>query len=232
MTIADDLAARVTAIARERWETSAGRQVPDVRDLPFGNVGRTFEACFLYADLSDSTNLVQSVPNTLAAEYYKVFLHCASKLIQREGGTIEAYDGDRVMGIFLGDGKESAAVRAGALLHAAVRDLINPQFAQVYAMHRELKYTVGIDTGAVLACKAGVRGESELVWIGQAANFAAKLNSFPALDHDYPMRVTESVLMRLEPGLRQFVDGSDAWEGPYNNVGVRHYRSLGYLALE
>lgn len=232
MTLKDDLTARIQTIAREQWAAPAGRVVPDTTSMPFANVGRIFEACFLYADLSDSTSMVRTVAATQAAEYYKAFLHCASKLIQHEGGTIEAYDGDRVMGIFLGSTKEAAAVTAAAKLQAAVRDVINPTFASVYPSHHELRYTVGIDCGSVLACKAGVRGESELVWVGAAANLAAKLNSFPKLDHSYPTRITESVLVRLPQGLREFRDGSNAWDGPYQSVGVNHYRSLGWLEIE
>jgi len=39
----------------------------------------------------------------VAAEIYKTYLHCAAKIIRSEGGSITSYDGDRIMGIFIGD---------------------------------------------------------------------------------------------------------------------------------
>lgn len=44
-----------------------------------------------------------------AAEIYKSYLHCASKIIRCENGVITAFDGDRVMGIFIGDLKNTSA---------------------------------------------------------------------------------------------------------------------------
>jgi hypothetical protein len=47
----------------------------------------------LYADLADSTKLVDEYQRPFAAEIYKTFLHCAGKIIRAEDGTITAYDG-------------------------------------------------------------------------------------------------------------------------------------------
>ncbi len=225
MSVESDLKDRVAAIAVDAWTVSAGRVVPDATALPLGNNGKTLNACFLYADLSDSTGLVKRTPPKRAAEYYKAFLHCASKLIEANSGTVEAYDGDRVMGVFLGDEKEKNAVIAAFQLKLAMLTIVNPIFATTYGdNHVGLSYTVGIDTGEVLVCKAGIRGTSELVWIGAAANYAAKLNSFPNLEHSYETRITAAVYAKLPPYV--FPDGSSAWSGPFTDVGVTYYRSL------
>src|SRR5574343_52102 len=56
-------------------------------------------------------------------------------------------------------------------LSYAVREIINPEFSRVYTTsHRELRHTVGIDTSTVLVSKTGVRIDSDLVWVGPAAN--------------------------------------------------------------
>jgi class 3 adenylate cyclase len=47
-----------------------------------------------------------------AAEIYKTFLHCAAKIIRSEDGVITAYDGDRIMAVFIGNAKNTSAVRA------------------------------------------------------------------------------------------------------------------------
>ena len=40
----------------------------------------------------------------------------------------------------------------------------------------KIGHGVGIDTGTVLAVRAGVRGDNDLIWIGRAPNLAAKLS--------------------------------------------------------
>lgn len=231
MTLRDDLAARVMSIVGDAWTVTAGRVVPEVEALPFGNVGKQFDACFMYADLSDSTGMVNRVSPTRAAAYYKAFLHCASKLIKAEGGTIEAFDGDRVMGIFLGAGKEAAAVRAALKLVDAMQEILEPAFAAANPDHRVLQFTVGIDSGPVLASKTGVREDADLVWVGSAANYAAKLNSFAGLDHDFKVRITERVKQALPRNLLVFATGGDAWQGPYTDTGTPHYRTTGSLSV-
>ncbi|HID9490282.1 TPA: adenylate/guanylate cyclase domain-containing protein [Stenotrophomonas maltophilia] len=225
MTFETDLAQRVAAIATEDWTVTPGRVVPDVAGLPFANQGKTLSACIMYADLSNSTTMVDNTPRERAAEYYKAFLYCASRIIEKNGGTIEAYDGDRVMGVFLGVGKEDNAVRASLQLTRAMTTIVNPAFLNEYPLeHANLQFTVGIDSGDVMACKAGVRGTSELVWVGPAANYAAKLNSFPELNHDYPTRITEAVHSQLTAWT--FIQsGLTIWEGPWERSGKLHYRT-------
>ena len=186
----------------------------------------------MYADLSGSTELVNRVRPSVAAEIYKAFLHCASQLITKNEGVIEAYDGDRVMGVFLGEGKENRAVTAAFQLSRAIATIVNPTFRLTYTDHEDIKYTVGIDSSELLVCKAGVRGDSDLIWIGSAANYAAKLNSFPGLDHGYPLRVSKRVFDSLD-GLKTFQQsGENCWQGPYTDLDpLIHYRSLANLDL-
>ncbi|MDQ1061672.1 class 3 adenylate cyclase [Stenotrophomonas sp. SORGH_AS 282] len=232
MTLRSDLQTRVNDIASSPWNVAQGRVVPELQALPHANSGKTLSACLLYADLSDSTGLVSRLSATRAAEYYKAFLHCASRLITIEGGVIEAYDGDRVLGVYLGASKEEHAVNTAFRLTRAMATIVNPTFERIYrTAHEPLKFTVGIDTGEVMVCKAGVRGDSDLIWVGTAANYAAKLNSFAGLDHDYPVRASRAVVESLPVGLRTQMDGGAAWHGPYNDTGIVHYRSATWLEV-
>ena len=232
MTFREDLADKVAEISAGNWDVTGGRVVPELRAISLGNVGKALSACVLYADLSGSTEIVDRMKPESAAECYKAFLHCASKLITKNDGVIEAYDGDRVMGVFLGDRKETRAVVAALQLHAAMKEIVNPQFHRRYRDHRDLRYTVGIDAGDVLVCKAGVRGDSDLIWVGSAANYAAKLTSFRGLDHEYPTRITGRVFALIEPWVKVWVGGGNAWEGPYKEVSPHnHYRCSGMLAV-
>lgn len=228
MTFKEDLVTKVRELAHEAWgDIPSGYAVPTPDDLTFSNTGRRLNACILYADICGSTAMVNDLTDTLAAEYYKAYLHCAAKIIKRNDGEITAYDGDRVMAVFLGDSKEDDAVGAALELNYAVDQIINPEFFGFYlAAHRRLRHTVGIDASTVLVSKTGVRVESDLVWVGPAANYAAKLNSFDGLDSDYQIRVTHEVFVALSDTCLLGTSGEQIWQGPYTNFQPRrHYRT-------
>jgi class 3 adenylate cyclase len=228
MSLREELIEKIHELASEQWGNVAmGFVTPSPEDLTFGNTGRRLNACFLYADIHGSTKMVDELQATLAAEYYKAFLHCAAKVIKRNAGEVIAYDGDRIMAIFLGNDRADQAINTAMQLHFAVLEIVNPGFAAVYGtLHRPLQHTVGIDSGEVLASKIGVRIDSDLVWVGSPANYAAKLNSFHGLDPQYPTRVTQEVFAVLNPTSLFGSNGEKMWEGPYTDVGERkHYRS-------
>ena len=228
MTFKEELTEKVREYARTPWgDIPDGYAIPAPEDLTFGNTGRRLDACILYADIHGSTAMVNELTDTLAAEYYKAYLHCAAKIIKNNSGAPTAYDGDRVMAAFLGQGKEDAAVGAALQISFAVDEIINPQFLEMHTTnHRKLRHTVGIDLGKVLVSKIGVRVDSDLVWVGAAANYAAKLNSFSGLDPDYPIRVTAELFSKLSHQSLLGSAGESMWQGPYKNVDARlHYRT-------
>ena len=234
MALKDDLIAKVREYSTQRWgDIPNGYVVPTAEQLTFANSGVRINACVLYADLHRSTEMVDALSDTLAAEYYKAYLFCAAKIVKDNEGEITAYDGDRVMAIYKGDDDARAAVITALQLHYAVNFLVNPIFRQTYGyMHRDLQHTVGIDYGRLLVAKTGVRIDSDLVWVGPAANYAAKLNSFDGLNITYPTRATKDVLARLKPGdFYRKSDGGTIWDGPYVNVGKDHYRSNIFLEI-
>jgi class 3 adenylate cyclase len=115
---------------------------------------------------------------TFSAEVYKTFLHCAADVIREEGGVITAYDGDRIMAIFTGESKNTSAVRCALKINFAVLHIIQPALNKQYPEKNfTLRHVVGIDTSRLRTARTGVRGDNDLVWIGRAANYAAKLTS-------------------------------------------------------
>jgi class 3 adenylate cyclase len=231
MALKDELEARIYSYATSVWPPlPQGRVVPDndSPNLTQGNRGVRLNATVLYADIAGSTTMVDTLSATRAAEYYKAYLDCAAKILKNNGGVITAYDGDRVMAMFMGDAQVKDAVTSALQLNWAVEQLINPIFDDIYkANHLTLRHTVGIDSSEILAAKIGVRLDNDVVWIGPAANYAAKLNSFDGLDSTYPIRITEQALDML--GLATFTrtsTGQSIWEGPYSNLQRgTHYRT-------
>jgi class 3 adenylate cyclase len=177
MTLADDMKSEVAKIFREQWSKRAGQVVPEPENIKLGNDAIEFaKATVLYADLSGSTAMVNAKSWTFAAEVYKTFLYCAARLVRAEGGTITSYDGDRIMGIFVGENPCTRATRCGLKINYAVEQIVNPALkAQYPSDSYEVKQVVGIDASSIRAARTGIRGGNDVVWVGQAANYAAKL---------------------------------------------------------
>ena len=89
------LRGKVKEIFQSRWNVREGTVVPEPEDIGLGNEGVRLDATVLYADLAESTNLVDTQSPEFAAEIYKSYLHCAAKIVSAESGNITAYDGDR-----------------------------------------------------------------------------------------------------------------------------------------
>ena len=96
MALSDDLKREVGEIFKDTWSTRKGNVVPESKDIGLGNEAVELDGTVLYADLTDSTDLVKNHKPHFAAEIYKAYLHCAAKIVRAEGGSITAYDGDRI----------------------------------------------------------------------------------------------------------------------------------------
>ena len=72
-----------------------------------------------------------------------------------------------------------------------------------------LKHVVGIDTSELFVAKTGVRGANDLVWVGRAANYAAKLSSLPDTFATY---ITKEVFDVMSTDIKTSADSQDMWE--------------------
>lgn len=210
MGLKDDLVKEVKATFSSQWEVQATDTVPDPEDLRLNaNHAKDLEAAtVLYADLEGSTNMVDSYKWSFSAEIYKTFLRCAAEVIRSENGAITAYDGDRVMAIFTGNSKNTNAVRCALKINYAVCEIIQPALkAQYPDTNFNLAHVVGVDTSQLRMSRIGVRGDNDLVWIGRAANYAAKLTSLSGKS----TWITESVYNGLHADIK-YSKGANIWE--------------------
>lgn len=200
MALKDELESAVAGIFRDRWTTRDGRQVPNPEDLGLGNDGVKLDATVLYADMSDSTVLVDTRTPQFAAEIYRSYLTCAAKIVKANDGAITAYDGDRIMAVFIGNTKNSSAAKAALQINKAVIDIVNPAVVRQYPdCGYTLRHVVGIDTSPLFAARIGVRNDNDLVWVGRAANYAAKLSSIS--EHN-TVFITADVFSRLRDDVK------------------------------
>lgn len=199
MALKDDLEKDVKFILTDdKWTLRDGKVVPEPEDLRLGNDGVNLNATILYADMAGSTALVQRYKATFATEVYKCYLSCSAKILKNEGGAITAYDGDRIMAVFIGGSKNTSAIRAAMKIRYAVSEIIQPAINRQYNTDYKLEHSTGIDTSNVLVSRVGVRNDNDLVWIGRAANFAAKLSDLPK-GYTY---ITDSVFDNCDESVR------------------------------
>lgn len=208
MSLGDDLDSEVRKIFREAWTVRAGRVVPESDDLKLNNDAVTLEGTVLYADLDGSTKLVDSKNAEFAAEIYKTYLVCAARIIRAQKGEITAYDGDRIMAVYIGDRKNSNAAITALKINYAVTKIINPAIADLYPKAGyKLRQSVGIDTCKLFIARTGIRGSNDLVWVGRAANYAAKLSDRSGP----PSQITKAVYDKLAEDAKLSDKGQPMW---------------------
>ena len=185
----------IRAIFKDTWKTRAGQKVPETAELSFGNSAVELDATVLYADMTESTELVNQYKPEFAAEIYKAYILGACRAIQNRGGEITAFDGDRVMALFIGSAKNTMAAKAALTINYVVRE-INVLLKQAYPRSSYvLRHVVGVDTSSVLVARTGFRDANDLVWVGRAPNYAAKLCALGS--PEYPTHITEDVFKML-----------------------------------
>lgn len=127
MALSDDLRKEVDGVINQAWDVRDGEVVPTTDKVALAGGGVKLEATMLYADLADSTEIAMW-DRRVAAKLFKAFLACASRLIRAQGGELRSFDGDRVMGVFLGNSKNTSAAKCALQINWAFINLIKPKF--------------------------------------------------------------------------------------------------------
>lgn len=210
MPLSADLKSKVREILSSTWSTRQGQVVPEAESVKLGNDAVKLKGTVLYADMAESTALVDTRSPEFAAKIYKSYLHCAAKIIRSEGGTITAYDGDRIMAVYIGSTKNTSAARTALKLNYARLKIIQPAIdAQYPKVGFKLQHSVGVDTSDLFVVRTGIRGSNDLVWVGRAANHAAKMSSLP---HKFPSRISAEVYNSMMDEAKYSSDRKHMWE--------------------
>lgn len=221
MGLQDELATYVQTVFDAPWDVRKGQKIPDPDDLALKNEAVELDATVIYADLAASTQMVEEKKKLVAAEVYKTYLYCASRIIRARGGKITAYDGDRVMGVFIGDSKNTSAAKCALQINYASQKIVMAKYKTRFPeTDFQLKQRVGVDTSKLFVARTGIRGSNDLVWVGNAANHAAKM---AALDPTYPSYITADVYGMLDKS--SIYGGKDRDRNMWTDLGER---DLGY----
>lgn len=191
VALKDELMTYVNTVFTDSWTRRQGQKVPEAEGVKLTNEAVELNATVLYADLAGSTQIVETKQDWVAADLYKSYLYCAAKIIRSNGGVITAYDGDRVMAVFIGGTKNSSAAKSGLQINWMTKNVVMSRYRQKFPKTTlELRQRVGIDTSKLFVARTGIRGNNDLVWVGNAANHAAKM---AALDPTYPTYISSAV---------------------------------------
>ncbi|HYD88643.1 MAG TPA: hypothetical protein VEA80_14305 [Vitreimonas sp.] len=198
MGVLQDIQNDVTSTVRQQWSIVDGQVVPQNENVALAGGAKKIGAVMLYADLADSTKIAM-YDKQIAAKLFKAFLATAARVVRMEGGEIRSFDGDRLMAVFVGDYKNTSAVKASLKLKYAFETVVVPKFQSTYLAFQNgtypLAYSCGIDGGDVLVVRGGIRNNNDLVWVGRAPNVAAKLSTIR--ESTYRTYITDSVFSMM-----------------------------------
>jgi len=213
MSIADDVANDVQLAILDNWDRRDGVVVPDTSSVKFRGGGVDLEAVFLYSDLADSTSMAMWNQYT-TARVCKAFLSSSTRLIRHHGGAVRSFDGDRVMGVFVGSSKNTSAVKCALRINWMFNHLLRPKFEAAYEEFRNGKFSLrhcsGVDRSMTIAVRAGIRDNDDIIWVGRAANIAAKLSAIR--DTPYHSFITGDVFDAMTDEAKTWRDGQAMWE--------------------
>jgi class 3 adenylate cyclase len=211
MTWVETLQSNVNDILNTSFAVRDGRVVPETGDV-VGNQAVKLDAAFLYADLAGSARIAAACPWDTTAKIIRAYLYCATRLIRAWGGHVRSFDGDRVMGVFIGADKETHATRCAREIFYSTSKIIEPTAKQKFKSVREsgvpIRQACGVDVGECRAVRAGIRDNADLIWIGRAPSLAAKLSD--CREYPYCTFITSRVYNAMAD--TKVVNGEPIWE--------------------
>lgn len=219
MALKEDLETAVDAIFGTKLQEREGRVVPrteDVRD----NQAVKLNATFLYADLAGSARIAAVCPWETTAKIIRAYLACATRIIRAYKGEVRSFDGDRVMAVFIGNSPNSDAADCAREIFWATENVIQvkarQKFNSVKNNDLKIRQACGIDTGESRAVRAGIRANADLIWIGKAPSFAAKLSDLR--EFPYCTFISSRVHAALRPQAKA-PGGLQIWQARTATIG-------------
>jgi adenylate cyclase len=214
MALVDTLTSEVETILEIKWDERSGNVIPETDDVALKNGAVKIEATFLYADLAGSSILAKTCPWQTTAIIIRAYIDISVRLIRAHSGEIRSFDGDRVMGIFKGDTPNTSAVNCAREIDWMVEKVINPKaeakFKSIKDNNIKIRHCVGIDTSEARAVRSGIRNNNDLIWIGKAPSFAAKLSDIR--EYPYSVYISKECYNKLADSAKKDGTGDNIWE--------------------
>lgn len=231
MGINQEIENDVNTIKEASWSVRKGQVVPSTDSIALNGGSVELEATYIYADLANSSRMARYFDRRVTAKILKSFLSTATRLIKHRGGTVMSFDGDRVMGAFVGGSKCTNAAKCAFAITWTVEEIIRPKFENKYPAVRDASFKIahasGIDVGTVFIVRAGARGNNDLISIGRAPNLAAKFSDIRT--GSYSTFASSTVYSQMNADCKERLSGAkDIWQKQtWNFLGenVSYYRA-------
>lgn len=168
--------------AQDRWDATAAVTVGDVtRQMDFDNIGllspKRLTGAQIYVDISNFNGLIRS--GALSQQEAVRRLHLWQREATRITGGLEAakvhFQGPRLHAVaYRPISDQARAALKAVLLGSALRHSLSA-FNDTIATDDAWISAVGVDHGQVTVTRNGTKGDRELLFLGPAANHAAKV---------------------------------------------------------
>jgi adenylate cyclase len=213
--------ADVSAILGMTWAARAGQVIPKTDDVALKNGAVKLSVVMLYADLFHSTTLARTFPRSVAAKIVRAYLSSMTQMVTKNGGQVRSFDGDRVMGVFVGANKNTAAAMCALQMNYIVQKILRPaaeaKFPSLKTKGFAIGHCAGVAKSDVFVVRGGVRGSNDLVFIGSAPNIAAKLSEIR--NSSWRSYITWDVFRDLPEGARLGANKQPMWTPVKRTIG-------------
>ena len=202
------------------WSTTT-TAVPDPDDMGYSDA-KVIKATYLYSDLIDSSGLVRAAGSAEeVTSVMSAFLKVAVRVIRAENGHIRSFDGDRVMGIFAGEKRQTRAVRSAMKIKYATLRLLDPEIQSAFTSLKEAGWHInamsGVASTEALLVRAGIRGNSDLLSVGVGPNLAAKLSDLRDTSAGHTIAIGKGTYKGLDASMVMSGE-KHMWRGEYSLV--------------
>ncbi len=176
---------RLACQTRVTGDVEVRRLVLDEEDLALtqqltggpSSVGEERTLAILFADIRGFTSFAETLPPYDVVHVLNRYFHQVGQVITHLGGHINNYIGDGIMALFgIDDGRDAplTAVKAGLGMLEAVGRL-RPYLENVYM--KSFRIGIGVHVGEVVIGSVGHGQTKRLTAIGDAVNFASRIES-------------------------------------------------------
>ena len=157
---------------------------PDPRYLRIGEA-RSITATVLFVDIVSFTKRSEDQDSKSLLLTLDLFLAEMTAIVNEWGGTVEKFTGDGLMAVFDTSYTDEAgmvkdAIDAATTMRYVITGPVNSYLESEGI--QSIEYRIGIDGGAILIGKLGVRSDNDPIAIGWAANIASKLEDIAPVD--------------------------------------------------
>ena len=157
------------------------REVQDLSAVLSESKCREIDSAHVYADISNFADLASGDPEKAPAQYRKiirmmhVYQRMITKLVEAFGGVRVHFQGPRLHALIYRPTDANVRARRAVLLEVAIADFVANVFNPAFTDVADLSIRAGADIGLVVGTKNGVGGDREMLFVGNAANQAAKI---------------------------------------------------------